>query len=100
MPQAAKELYVPRSNATISTASPAIRLACEAALIPAASAPMTTIRSVIGRRLVVRISVPARTALVTGVFSAISASVARWSSSTPCRVISRSIHRVFWSLTT
>jgi hypothetical protein len=28
-------------------ASPAIRLACEAALIPAASAPMTTIRSVI-----------------------------------------------------
>jgi hypothetical protein len=30
---------------------------------------------------VVRISVPARTALVTGVFSAISASLARWSSS-------------------
>jgi hypothetical protein len=29
---------------------------------------------------VVRISVPARTALVTGVFSAISASLARWSS--------------------
>ncbi len=50
--------------------------------------------------VVVRISVPARTALVTGVFSAISASFARWSSSTPCRVISRSIHLVFRSLTT
>ena len=99
MPQAAKELYVPRSNATISTASPAIRLACEAALIPAASAPMTTIRSVIGSE-VVRISVPARTALVTGVFSAISASMALWSSSTPCRVTCRSIHLVFLSLTT
>src|SRR6516164_5491172 len=31
----------------------------------------------------VRISVPARTALVTGVLSAISASLARWSPSTP-----------------
>jgi len=50
--------------------------------------------------VVVRISVPARTALVTGVFSAISASFARWSSSTPRRVISRSIHRLFRSLTT
>jgi len=50
--------------------------------------------------VVVRISVPARTALVTGVFSAISASLARWSSSTPCRVISRSIHRLFRSSTT
>ena len=50
--------------------------------------------------VVVRISVPARTALVTGVFSAISASFARWSPSTPCRVISRSIHLVFRSLTT
>src|ERR1700755_404331 len=48
IPQDEKELYAPRSNATISTASPAIRLACEAALIPAASAPMTTIRSVMG----------------------------------------------------
>src|SRR5579859_749603 len=46
IPQAEYELYAPRSNATISTASPAIRLACEAALIPAASAPMTMIRSV------------------------------------------------------
>ena len=45
-----KELYAPRSNATISTASPAIRLACEAALIPAASAPMTMIRSVMRSR--------------------------------------------------
>ena len=50
MPQAEKELYAPRSNATISTASPAIRLACEAALIPAASAPMTTIRFVMPPR--------------------------------------------------
>src|SRR5208283_4588432 len=50
--------------------------------------------------VVVRISVPARTALVTGVFSAISASFARWSSSTPCRVIIRSIHLEFRSLTT
>ena len=50
--------------------------------------------------VVVRISVPVRTALVTGVFSAISASFARWSSPTPCRVISRSIHLVFLSLTT
>ena len=48
---------------------------------------------------VVRISVPARTALVTGVLSATSASFARCSWSTPCRVISRSIHLVFWSLT-
>jgi hypothetical protein len=56
----------------------------------------------LGHRMpaVVRISVPARTALVTGVFSAISASFARWSSSTPCRVISRSVHLVFLSLTT
>src|SRR6202030_3629599 len=46
IPQAEYELYAPRSNATISIASPAIRLACEAALIPAASAPMTMIRSV------------------------------------------------------
>ena len=51
-------------------------------------------------RVVVRISVPARTALVTGVFSAVWASFARWSSSMPCRVISRSIHLVFRSLTT
>jgi hypothetical protein len=50
--------------------------------------------------VVVRISVPARTTLVTGVFSAISASSARWSSSTPCRVISRSIHLLFRSWTT
>ena len=56
----------------------------------------------LGHRMpvVVRISVPARTALVTGVLSAISASFALWSSSTPCRVISRSIHLVFLSLTT
>jgi hypothetical protein len=56
----------------------------------------------LGHRMpvVVRISVPARTALVTGVFSAISASFARWSSSTPCRVISRSVHLVFLSLMT
>jgi hypothetical protein len=47
------------------------------------------------RSTVVRISVPARTALVTGVFSAISASLARWSSpSGPRRLICRSIHRV------
>jgi hypothetical protein len=45
--------------------------------------------------VVVRISVPVRTALVTGVFSAISASFARCSSSTPCRVIRRSIHLSF-----
>ena len=56
----------------------------------------------LGHRMpvLVRISVPARTALVTGVFSAISASFARCSSSTPCRVICRSIHLVFLSLTT
>jgi hypothetical protein len=56
----------------------------------------------LGHRMpvVVRISVPARTALVTGVFSAISASMALWSSSTPCRVISPSIHLVLLSLTT
>jgi hypothetical protein len=47
--------------------------------------------------VVVRISVPARTALVTGVFSAISASFARWSSSTPCKMISRPVHLVFLS---
>ena len=45
-----RSVYAPRSNATISTASPAIRLACEAALIPAASAPITTIRSVMPPR--------------------------------------------------
>jgi hypothetical protein len=45
--------------------------------------------------VVVRISVPVRTARVTGVFSAISASFARCSSSTPCRVIRRSIHLSF-----
>src|SRR6185312_11519870 len=50
--------------------------------------------------VVVRISVPARTTLVTGVFSATPANFARWSSSTPCRVISRSIHPVSRSLTT
>jgi len=50
--------------------------------------------------VLVRISFPARTALVTGVFSAISASFALCSSSTPRRVISRSIHLVFLSLTT
>jgi hypothetical protein len=49
--------------------------------------------------VMVRISVPARTALVTGVLSAISASLARWTSSTPCRVISRSIHLVSRSAT-
>jgi hypothetical protein len=48
----------------------------------------------------VRISAPARTTLVTGVFSATSASFARWPSSTPCRVISRSIHLVSRSSTT
>ena len=50
--------------------------------------------------MVVRIPVPARTALVTGVFSAISASKAPWSSPTPCRVTCRSVHLVFLSLTT
>src|SRR5580704_17246872 len=46
IPQAEYELYAPRSNATISIASPAIRLAWEAALIPAASAPMRMIPSI------------------------------------------------------
>ena len=51
-------------------------------------------RSTTGTPTVVRISVPERTALVTGVFSATSASLARWASSSgPCRVIARSIHR-------
>ena len=51
-------------------------------------------RSTTGTPTVVRISVPERTALVTGVFSATSASLARWASSSgPCKVIARSIHR-------
>src|SRR5512135_2244409 len=46
MPQAEYDVKPPRSNATISRSSgPRRRRACDAALIPAASAPMTTIRS-------------------------------------------------------
>ena len=48
MPQAEYDVCLPRSRATISRLS-STRFACEAADIPAASAPTTTTRSLMGR---------------------------------------------------
>src|SRR5699024_10307188 len=47
MPQAEYEVHCPLSNAMTSTSAPAARLAVDAADLPAASAPATTIRLVL-----------------------------------------------------
>ena len=54
MPQAEYEAWWPRSSATTSRSSPRSRLACDAAVIPAASPPTTTTRSLMPRGYVLR----------------------------------------------